>query len=268
MIHLKNFNNFSVISEGISVERIPKVAYENETVLALPYSNLIEDNRQSFLKKLVRVSKDLGIKTLWLLHVIFNESKFDPRNKNKITRGVGLLSFLPQVISSFIDLETGKNYTTNDVLEMSNLQQLNLVKSFYQAWIQKMKLKSPIIPGDFAALTFYPDVIKKDWSWEFPDYVIVKNPDLFNGFSTEGKTKKDYYNYIEKIFNNNTEYLDSDLKFLGNFSGAMVDPSINLSKNPLEFYKELLMSIEDPSLNQKLDNEETKETEKNKQIDK
>jgi hypothetical protein len=39
-------------------------------------------------------------------------------------------------------------------------------------------------------------------------------------------------------------------------------------KKPLEFYKDLLMTIEDPSLNQKLEDEAFKETEKNKQIDK
>ena len=151
---------------------------------------------------------------------------------------------------------------------MSNLQQLNLIKSFYQAWIQKMKLKSPIIPGDFAALTFYPDVIKKDWGWEFPDYVISKNPDLFEGFATEGKTKKDYYNYIDRILNSEKEYTDSNINFLGNFSGAMIDPSTYGTKKPLELYKELVMSIEDPSLNLKLDNEMEAEKEKNKETDK
>ncbi len=268
MIHLKDFNSFFVLTESISVEKIIPDSYEKETVVSLPYINLIEDNRQPFLKKLVRVSKDLGIEPIWLLHVIFNESKFDTKKKDNLTKGVGLLSFLPQVISNFVNLETGKNYTSNDVLQMSNTEQLDLIKAFYKSWFEKMKLNRPIIPGDFASLTFYPGVIKKDWDWEFPSYVIGKNPDLFKSFATEGKTKKDYYNYIEKILNSKNEYKDANSNLLGNFSGAIADPSTYEMKKPLEFYKDLLMTIEDPSLNQKLEDEAFKETEKNKQTDK
>jgi hypothetical protein len=267
MIHLKNFKRFLIINEGVSVEKIPFVSYENETVLALPYSNLIEDNRTSFFKKLIRICKDLDIEPLWLLHVIFNESKFDTRKNNKITRGVGLISFLPSVISNFIDLDTGRNYTVNDILQMSNTQQLDLIKAFYESWFQKMKLKSPIIPGDFAALTFYPDVIKKDWDWEFPKYVIDKNPDLFKSFPTGGKTKRDYYNYIDQILNSDKAYTESNTNFLGNFTGAILDPSIYGKNKPLEAYKELLTAIEDPTLSQEVD-DSVNQTEKNKQTDK
>lgn len=254
--------------ESVSVEKVLPASYENETVLSLPYSNLISENRQAFLKKLIRVSKDLGIEPIWLLHVIFNESKFDTKKSDKLTKGVGLISFLPQVISNFVNLETGKNYNTNDVLQMTNTEQLDLIRAFYKSWFDKMKVKRPIVPGDFAALTFYPEVIKKDWDWEFPKYIIEKNPDLFKSFATEGKTKKDYYNYIDKILNSKKEYTDSNNNLLGNFTGAILDPSTYGMKKPLETYKELLMTIEDPALNQKMEDDLAKETEKNKQTDK
>ena len=43
MIHLKNFNNFFTLSESISVEKIIPDSYEKETVVSLPYNNLIEE---------------------------------------------------------------------------------------------------------------------------------------------------------------------------------------------------------------------------------
>ena len=60
--HLRNFQNF--LNESIRVEKVDPASYQDETVTALPYMNLIEDNRQAFLKKIVRISEDLGIDPL------------------------------------------------------------------------------------------------------------------------------------------------------------------------------------------------------------
>lgn len=266
MFHLKNFSNFCLLSESIILEKMPRAAYKNETVLSLPYTGLIKENRQDFLKKLVRISKDLQVNPIWLLHTINHESGFDPKKQDKLSKSVGILSFHPQVIENFIDGETGKGYKTNDVLQMSNVEQLDLVKSFYKTWFEKMKLKLPIVAGDFASLTLYPETIKKDWDWEFPSYVALKNPQIFEKFAPTSRTKKDYYTYVEEILNSKKEYDINDGRYLGNFSGAFCEPSMYDVKKPLEFYKDLVMSIEDPSLGQKSEDEVTQK-EKNKQND-
>jgi len=266
MFHLKNFSKFCLLSESIVLEKMPKAAYKNETVLSLPYTNSIKENRQDFLKKLVRISKDLQINPIWLLHTIYHESGFDTKKQDKLSKSVGILSFSPQVIENLIDAETGKGYKPNDVLEMSNVEQLDLVKSFYKTWFDKMKLKQPVVAGDFASLTFYPETIKKDWDWEFPSYVALKNPQIFEKFAPTSRTKKEYYNYIEEILNSKQEYEIGDSRYLGNFSGAFSEPSIHGLKKPLEFYKDFIMSIEDPSLAQKSE-EEVSQTEKSKQND-
>lgn len=262
MKYLRSYSSYHQLRESISVEKIDPVSYENETVLSLPYSKFIEDNRQSFFKKIARVSKNLAIDPVWLLHVIFNESRFDPRKNDRITKGAGLLGFLPKVLSNFVNKETGKNYTVNDVLQMSNTEQLDLIESFYKSWFDKMKLERPITAGDFAAITFYPDVIRKDWDWEFPEYVIEKNPDLFKSFATDGKTKKDYYNYIDQILNSKDEYDESNNNLLGNFSGAIADPITYYIKKPLEYYKDFVLTIEDPALGQKEEDEKFDDVEK------
>jgi len=263
LVHLKSFSSFHSISESIRIEKIDPVTYENETVTSLPYLNYIKDNRQDFLKKLVRTAKDLNINPLWLMHTIFHESRFDPKKSASVSKACGLLSFFPKVLKDFIDPETGRNLTPNDIIEMTNVEQLDVILSFYKAWIESMQIKDPIRPGDFSAITFYPSLIKMKMTWEFPQYVIDKNSDMFKSF--EGKTKKDYYDYIESVLNSSEEHKDSDDSLLGDFSGAFAEPDSYLAKDPLEFYGDLVSETEDPSLSQNVQKYDIEETEKSKQ---
>jgi hypothetical protein len=263
LVHLKSFSTFQSIIESIRIERIDPVTYENETVTSLPYINYIKDNRQDFLKKLVRTAKDLNINPLWLMHTIFHESRFDSRKSDSVSKACGLLSFFPKVLRNFIDPETGKNLTPNDIIEMTNVEQLDVILSFYKAWIESMQIKDPIRPGDFSAITFYPSLIKMKMTWEFPQYVIDKNEEMFKSF--ERKTKKDYYDYMESVLNSVEEYKDTDDYLLGEFSGAFAEPETYLSKKPLDFYEDVVMGSEDPTLSQNVQKYDVEETEKYKQ---
>jgi hypothetical protein len=264
MKHLKNFDSFRLF-ETIKIDRIEPSSFETQTVTSMPYTSLIRENRYSFLKKLIVISKNLGVNPLWLMHIIFHESEFDSKKYDKKTASVGLLSFSPEVVKTFIDPQTGKNLTKNDVLNMSNLDQLDLVNSFYKASFQKYGIKSPISSGDFAALTFYPFVIGKKDSWEFPEIVVQTNKPMFDEFpSVPGKTKKDYYEYTEALLKNEGEFDGSKNYLFGSFSGAFIDPSITLEIKPSEYYKELLNKIDDPAYMASLAVEEEKENEENK----
>ena len=256
--HLKDFKSFYLF-ENVKVEKIDPASYKMETVTELPYMSYIEENRNKFLKKL--------IKPEWLLHTIFHESRFDSKYKDEVSGQVGLLSFIPSVLKTFINPDTGKNYSPNDVLEMSNVDQLDLVRAFYKTWISEMNLKGELSPGDFASITFYPEAIRKDWKWEFPSYVVDKNVETFKKFPSDGgKSKKDYYEYIDQIFNSDEEQDDNNNYILGNFTGAFADPQSYRSKKPLEYYRGLLDSIEDPYLNQEIQQQDLENTEKSKQV--
>ena len=264
MNHIQRFKDFTRLNESIRIQKMDPSSYMEETVVSLPYLNHIKENRQEFLKKLVTISKDLGINPIWLLHTIFHESDFDSKKTNKSTGSVGILSFYPEVLKNMINPETGKNYTPQDVLQLSNLDQLDLVFSYYKTWMDRMKVERPITPGDFASLTFYPDLIKKDWGWNFPRFIIEKNPDLFKGFESNlSKTKKDYYNYIDKVFENENEI--SENEFLGNFTGALAEPGIYGLKKPLEYYMDLIINSENPSAPSEIQSQDQDQTQKFKQ---
>lgn len=263
--HLKDFKGY-FLSEAIKIEKIDPSSYEMETVTDLPYANKIEDNRNEFLKKLVKISEEISIDPRWLLHTIFHESRFDPKYRDSMSGAVGLISFMPKVLNKFINPDTGKNYTPNDVLEMSNVDQLDLIRAFYKSWISDMNLGEDIAPGDFAALTFYPEIIRKDWKWEFPEYVTEKNSETFRKFPSGGKSKKNYYEYIEQIFNSDEEQDDTNNYILGNFTGAFADPESYRSKKPLEYYRDVLDSIENPYDDTGVQLQDFENTEKSKQV--
>ncbi len=138
--HLKDFKSFYLL-ESNKIEKMDPSSYKMETVTELPYTNLIEENRNSFLKKLIKISEELGIKPQWLLHTIFHESRFDPKYKDPVSGQVGLLSFMPSLLKTFINPDSGKYYTPNDVIQMSNVDQLDLVRAFYKSWLSEMNFK-------------------------------------------------------------------------------------------------------------------------------
>jgi len=266
MNHIQKFQDFKRLSESIRVQKMEPDSYMEQTVVALPYSEHIKENRQEFLKKLVTISKDLGIDPVWLLHTIYHESDFEPKKTDKPTGAVGLLSFYPEVLKNMVNPETGKNYTPQDVLQLSNIDQLDLVCSYYKTWIERMKLQRPITAGDFAALTLYPEIIKKDWEWNFPRFMIEKNPDLFKGFASNlSKNKKDYYDYIDQIFKSENEMTDSQKGSLGNFTGALAEPGIYGIKKPLEYIQDLIINSENPAAPSEIQPQDEEETQKSKQ---
>ena len=94
----------------------------------------------------------------------------------------------------------------------------------------------------------------------------VRIIEMFKKFpSGVGRTKKDYYDYIDLVLNNAEQDDDNDY-ILGNFGGAFAEPGAYSNKKPLEFYKDLLFSIQDPSQNQDLQAQDVENTEKSKQI--
>jgi hypothetical protein len=231
---IKSFVDF--VKESIAVDKIKLPSYEETTVEYLPYSSAIKNNSISFQKKLVAISKSLGINPKWLMVMLNDLSRFNEKERDTQTKATGLLKFFPWSVTSFVDSETGKSIKTKDILGMSNLEQLDLINSYYDAWIEKLEIKKPLSPGDFAAIIFYPAIIKKDWEYTFPDEVIAANNDFFSNFSKDGKkTKKDYYEYMERVLRDPKETEAKDI--FGDFTGAMFDPYTFNTKEALDKYK-------------------------------
>jgi hypothetical protein len=112
---------------------------------------------------------------------------------------------------------------------MDSIEQLDVVYEYLKQAKKAVGFKdSEKIekPGDFFSLIFYPVLVKSRDEFQFPDNVIKSNRDLFSRIG--GTTKKDYYNYCERIVENPQD-MASKVKnfdlfgFFGEGSGANSD---------------------------------------------
>jgi hypothetical protein len=89
----------------------------------LVLSNRISSNPLPFSEKVRYISDLLGIDPNWLMWVMNFESSLNPRAINQTTGATGLIQFMP---STARNLGT----TTADLLQMSNVEQLDYVYAY------------------------------------------------------------------------------------------------------------------------------------------
>ncbi len=118
-------------------------------------NKLIRGNPSEFLKAVQELSEYLGILPEWLLTCFYMESTFNPSAVNKFTNAVGLIQFMPATLNAM-------GYTKEQVLSMSPVQQMEVVKKYFQS--KKGKLKSLT---DVYLTIFYPVAIGK------PDSFVI-----------------------------------------------------------------------------------------------
>jgi len=200
MRRIYSFTQFESLNESIEVEKIEPEKYSNETVPTLPFSTLVKDDKEKFLKKLTYISKQLGVKPEWFMLVMKEESGFNPQATNPNGGATGLIQFMPSTIKGYA-IE-GKSLSTDDLRKMSALDQLDIVYAYYKAGMKMVGLSKFEKPGDFFAITFYPKLVKVSDGFVFPDNDIKQNQGLFAKIG--GTTKKDYYDFYDKLVNNPT----------------------------------------------------------------
>ncbi len=231
MRHLYNFIQFQHLNESIEVEKIEPEKYSNETVTSLPFSGQVKDDKEKFLKKLTYISKQLGAKPEWFMLVMQQESGFNPQATNSNGGATGLIQFMPSTIKQYAI--NGKALSTDDLRKMSAIDQLDVVYAYYKAGMKSAGLTNFTIPGDFFAITFYPNLVKMDDSYTFPDRVIEDNKGLFAKIG--GTTKKDYYAYYDK-FVKDPANIENAVKQMGNvkITGTMPPDQLGIFDDMLK----------------------------------
>jgi len=110
--------------------------------MALLFEEKISENKDAFVDKVKAISKDLSIDPNWLMVVMNSESGLKHRIVNKISGATGLIQFMP-------DTARGLGTTTEKLKAMSNVEQLDYVKKYFQG-------KTYNSYTDLYAQTFYP----------------------------------------------------------------------------------------------------------------
>ena len=120
----------------------------------LLYENLIPKNASSFVDKLKSISSSLGINPNWLMLLMKHESGLDSSITNNIG-ATGLIQFLPSTAKSL-------GTSSGELASMTNVQQLDYVKKFYQPYAGKIKSY-----GDLHLVAFFPAALGKPDNYVF-----------------------------------------------------------------------------------------------------
>lgn len=219
MRYLHTFNKFNLLNEAISIDPIEPADYFNQVVIPLPFSEEIKTDKEDFLKKLAFVSKELGIKPEWLIVLIKHCSDFDPSSVDKNGGTMGIINWTLRAVQNFINPINGDMLNSADLKAMTAVEQLDLVSIYFKIWFKVLGIKEITHPGEFFALTFYPNLINLPEDWIFPRVLIKANPGLFERFPDVGaNTKSAYYSYCENLIN---EIETSDYKIPDDSCGML-----------------------------------------------
>jgi hypothetical protein len=155
----------------------------------------IKTNREPFIAKVQQLSNLLGIQPEWMLAVMFLESRINEKAVNPVSGATGLIQFMPNTAR-------GLGTTTDALKNMSNIQQLDYVYSYFKPYAGRMK---NLIDVYFAV--FFPIAMNKpdDWVLETKTLsaalIARQNPayDLNkDGKITVGEVKQAITNILKK----------------------------------------------------------------------
>jgi hypothetical protein len=104
----------------------------------IAYAEVINVNREAFLKKLQEVCDYLKIHPSWLMIAIKIESGFNRKAYNRISRATGLIQWIPRYVAQFLKVGTDHKRIVAKIMSMSGVEQLELVRVFLSPYRGKM----------------------------------------------------------------------------------------------------------------------------------
>lgn len=128
--------------------------------MSLIYQENIKNNVTDFVNKVIDVSNQLGIDPNWLMAVMNFESNLNPQARNNATGATGLIQFIPSTAASL-------GTTTQDLMNMSNVDQLDYVLQYYNQY--KSKITKYV---DLYLATLFPAALGK------PDNYVLQTDTL------------------------------------------------------------------------------------------
>jgi len=128
---------------------------QTETEMELIYANKVTTNREQFLGKVKNISEKLGIDPNWLMYVMWFESGLNHRAQNSTSGATGLIQFMPATASHL-------GTTTADLLQMSNVEQLDYVYQYLRPY--RGDMESLV---DVYLAVFFPAAIGKPGEYVF-----------------------------------------------------------------------------------------------------
>lgn len=157
------------------------------------YSDLVSQNKVTFMSTVFDIARKLNIDPEWLMIVMYNESKFQHRAVNPYTGAVGLIQFMPATARALgTSIEALKT--------MSNVQQLEYVYKYF-----KSKANKIYSLYDLYKITFFPISLGKSGDWVFQSSnlqasTVARQNKIFD-LNKDGKiTIDEFENYLFQTY--------------------------------------------------------------------
>jgi hypothetical protein len=133
------------------------------------FEELIKENRLNFIRKVEEVAEYLVVKPEWLMFLMWFETAhtLDSRIQNSIG-ATGLIQFMPHTAEWL-------GTTTQDLKEMSNVDQMEYVKKHLGVFRGKFKDWVDLYCG-----IFYPAAVGKPDDYRITSDIIAKQNPLFD----------------------------------------------------------------------------------------
>jgi hypothetical protein len=146
---------------------------------------------KEFAQKVKGISRNLGIKPDWLMHLIYFESAktFSPSVKNPISGATGLIQFMPQTAQ-------GLGTSTEELSSMTAEQQLTYVEKY----LKQYPVSNAESYGELYLAVLYPYALRKQDSYVLGSHngtaTTVRNQNQIFDTNGDGKiTKKEVVDY-------------------------------------------------------------------------
>ncbi|MGD9930130.1 MAG: transglycosylase SLT domain-containing protein [Mangrovibacterium sp.] len=167
--------------------------------MELIYANKVTANREQFLEKVKYLSDKLGIDPNWLMYVMNFESGLNHRAQNSTSGATGLIQFMPATAAHL-------GTTTADLLQMSNVEQLDYVYQYLRPY--RGDMESLV---DVYLAVFFPAAIGKPGEYVFRTSslsaaIIAKQNPIFDLNKDQVLTKSEVE--VKILANVPYEYLD------------------------------------------------------------
>ena len=152
----------------------------------------IPENSTQFVDRVKQISALLNINPDWLMGLMYHESRLNHRIKNSIG-ATGLIQFMPGTMR-------GLNVTSQQLISMSNVQQLDYVYLYFKPYANRIKSAY-----DLFLITFLPIALgqKDDFIFHtssLPASVIANQNAPFD-LNKDGQiTLKEYKEYLNTWF--------------------------------------------------------------------
>lgn len=134
------------------------------------FEDLIKNNREEFIAKVIKVAGYLKVKPEHLMFLMWFETArtFSPSIRNKASGAIGLIQFMPST-ARFLGT------STEELENMTNVQQLDFVQKHlgifrgkYSDWL------------DLYCGIFYPAAVGKPDSYRITSDIVAKQNPLFD----------------------------------------------------------------------------------------